>query len=108
MVVAASCRVAPTWRTASAPPPRQVNRALVRHGLPFGAKAAEPKAIETYPFSHDPKVRRCERARGKCMRTRASCAPPRLLHSREGTPATAAAGIARSPCSFKIAVSKPI
>jgi len=34
----------------------QVNRALVRHGLPFGAKAADPKSIETYPFSHDAKV----------------------------------------------------
>lgn len=34
----------------------EVNRALLRHGLPFGAKAAEPKALETYPFSHDPKA----------------------------------------------------
>ncbi|GBF96948.1 glycolate dehydrogenase [Raphidocelis subcapitata] len=33
----------------------EVNRALVRHGLPFGAKAAEPKALETYPFSFDTK-----------------------------------------------------
>jgi hypothetical protein len=43
-------------------PPRpsllaQVNRALVRHGLPFGAKAAQPKPLETYPFSFDPKAR---------------------------------------------------
>ncbi len=29
----------------------------MRHGLPFGAKAADPKALETYPFSHDAKVR---------------------------------------------------
>ena len=35
----------------------EVSRALLRHGLPFGAKAAEPKALETYPFSHDAKVR---------------------------------------------------
>ncbi|KIY95905.1 glycolate dehydrogenase [Monoraphidium neglectum] len=37
----------------------EVTRALVRHGLPFGAKAADPKAIETYPFSHDAKGPKC-------------------------------------------------
>ncbi|KAF6262291.1 FAD linked oxidase [Scenedesmus sp. NREL 46B-D3] len=31
----------------------EVNRALLRHGLPFGAKAAEPQALTAYPFSHD-------------------------------------------------------
>jgi D-lactate dehydrogenase len=38
------------------PRPRaQVHRALRRSGLPFGAKAAEPKALEDYPFHHDAK-----------------------------------------------------
>jgi hypothetical protein len=31
----------------------EVNRALLRHGLPFGAKAAEPQPLTAYPFSHD-------------------------------------------------------
>eukprot|EP00879_Flechtneria_rotunda_P005800 GHRR01006103.1.p1 GENE.GHRR01006103.1~~GHRR01006103.1.p1 ORF type:complete len:946 (+),score=315.50 GHRR01006103.1:676-3513(+) len=34
----------------------EVNRAMLRHGLPFGARAAEPRPLETYPFSHDSKV----------------------------------------------------
>jgi hypothetical protein len=34
----------------------EVNRALLRHGLPFGAKAAEPQELTAYPFSHDPGV----------------------------------------------------
>eukprot|EP00878_Enallax_costatus_P007347 GHUV01007694.1.p1 GENE.GHUV01007694.1~~GHUV01007694.1.p1 ORF type:complete len:822 (+),score=249.18 GHUV01007694.1:1374-3839(+) len=33
----------------------EVNRALLRHKLPFGAKAAQPQQITTYPFSHDAK-----------------------------------------------------
>jgi FAD/FMN-containing dehydrogenase len=32
-----------------------VHRALRRSGLPFGAKAAEPKSMEEYPFHHDAK-----------------------------------------------------
>jgi hypothetical protein len=28
----------------------------VRHGLPFGAKAAEPRPLTSYPFSHDAQV----------------------------------------------------
>jgi hypothetical protein len=35
----------------------EVNRALLRHGLPFGAKAAEPQPLTAYPFSHDAGVR---------------------------------------------------
>lgn len=35
----------------------EVGRALLRHKLPFGAKAAQPQPITNYPFSHDPKVR---------------------------------------------------
>ncbi|KAF8056389.1 glcD [Scenedesmus sp. PABB004] len=31
----------------------EVNRALLRHGLPFGAKAAAPQPLSAYPFSHD-------------------------------------------------------
>lgn len=34
----------------------EVNRALRRSGLPLGAKAAEPKSLETFGFSQDPKV----------------------------------------------------
>eukprot|EP00775_Hariotina_reticulata_P006936 gene6936-7154_t len=34
----------------------EVNRALLRHGLPFGAKAAEPRPLTSYPFSHDTQV----------------------------------------------------
>lgn len=34
----------------------EVNRALLRHKLPFGAKAAQPQSITNYPFSHDAKV----------------------------------------------------
>jgi hypothetical protein len=34
----------------------EVNKALVRHGLPFGAKAAVPQPLEAYPFSPDAKV----------------------------------------------------
>ena len=33
----------------------EVVRALTAAGLPFGAKAAEPKAIGAYPFHHDQK-----------------------------------------------------
>jgi hypothetical protein len=33
----------------------QVHRALRRSGLPFGAKAVEPKSLEDYPFHHDAK-----------------------------------------------------
>lgn len=33
----------------------EVHRALHRSGLPFGAKAAEPKSMEEYPFHHDAK-----------------------------------------------------
>lgn len=33
----------------------EVNRALLRSGLPFGAKAAEPRSIGEYPFHHDAK-----------------------------------------------------
>lgn len=36
-------------------PALQVHRALRRSGLPFGAKAVEPKALEDYPFHHDAK-----------------------------------------------------
>jgi hypothetical protein len=36
----------------------EVNRALLRHGLPFGAKAAEPQPLTAYPFSHDAGVSR--------------------------------------------------
>lgn len=34
----------------------EVNNALLRHKLPFGAKAAEPRPLDTYTFSHDAKV----------------------------------------------------
>lgn len=34
----------------------EVNNALLRHKLPFGAKAAEPRPLDTYTFSHDGKV----------------------------------------------------
>lgn len=34
----------------------EVNKAMLRHKLPFGAKAAEPRPLETYAFSLDPKV----------------------------------------------------
>lgn len=33
----------------------EVTRALVTAGLPFGAKAASPKAISEFPFHNDPK-----------------------------------------------------
>jgi hypothetical protein len=33
----------------------EVIRALKNSGLPFGAKAAQPQAIEAYLFHHDPK-----------------------------------------------------
>lgn len=33
-----------------------MNRALLRHRLPFGAKAAEPMPLDSYPFSHDAKT----------------------------------------------------
>lgn len=34
----------------------EVNRALLRHGLPFGAKSDTPRPLDTYQFSHDDKV----------------------------------------------------
>jgi hypothetical protein len=33
-----------------------VNNALLRHKLPFGAKADTPRPLDTYQFSHDAKV----------------------------------------------------
>jgi D-lactate dehydrogenase len=33
----------------------EVIRALQASGLPFGAKAADPREIGAYPFHHDPK-----------------------------------------------------
>lgn len=34
----------------------EVNSALLRHKLPFGAKADTPRPLDTYQFSHDTKV----------------------------------------------------
>ncbi len=34
----------------------EVKRALLRHKLPFGSRAAEPKPIDAYPFHEDTKI----------------------------------------------------
>lgn len=61
-------RLTPAVCAAAALP--QVHRALRRHGLPFGAKAVDPKPLDTYPFSHDAKVG------GRCRRRGAACPLP--------------------------------
>jgi hypothetical protein len=33
----------------------EVNKALIREGLPFGAKASQPMPLEAYAFREDPK-----------------------------------------------------
>ena len=56
-----SCRSPPPPH----PPPHpqasidEVNNAQLRHKLPFGAKAVEPRPLDTYQFSHDAKVCCC-------------------------------------------------